>query len=145
MAASDPLSRLFGVIVPRAVDSVDLDAVLAEVDIDAILTRVDIDALLQRVDIDAIVQRVDIDAVVRRVDVDAIVQRVDIPAILDRVDIDTIVERRLQHVRPRWEDRPAVWERLSLTAESEDFRETRDFNLRSLQLVTGELWVSTGR
>ena len=60
-------------------------------------------------------------------------------------DIDTIVERRFQHVRPRWEDRPAVWERLLLTAESQDFRKTRDFNLYSLQLVTGELWTSTGR
>jgi len=60
-----------------------------------------------------------------------------------RTDIDTIVERRFQHVRPRWEDRPAVWERLLLTAESEDLRKTRDFNLYSLQLVTGELWMST--
>ena len=64
---------------------------------------------------------------------------------LSLTDIDTIVERRFQHVRPRWEDRPAVWERLLLKAESEDFRKTRDFNLYSLQLVTGELWTSTGR
>jgi len=66
---------------------------------------------------------------------------------LSLTDIDTIVERRLQHVRPRWEDRPAVWERLLLTAESEDFRKTRDFDLYSLQLVTGELWTgpSAGR
>jgi hypothetical protein len=64
---------------------------------------------------------------------------------LSLTDIDIIVERRFQHVRPRWEDRPAVWKRLLLTAESEDFRKTRDFNLYSLQLVTGELWTSTGR
>jgi hypothetical protein len=64
---------------------------------------------------------------------------------LSLTDIDTIVERRFQHIRPRWEDRPAVWERLLLTAESEDFRKTRDFNLYSLQLVTGELWTSTDR
>lgn len=60
-------------------------------------------------------------------------------------DIDNIVERRFQHVRPRWEDRPAAWRHLLMAAESEDFRTTRDFNLYSLQLVTGELWTSTGR
>ena len=64
---------------------------------------------------------------------------------LSLTDIDSIVERRFQHVRPRWEDRPAVWRRLLLAAESEDFRKTRDFNLYSLQLVTGDLWMSTGR
>lgn len=60
-------------------------------------------------------------------------------------DIDSIVERRFQHVRPRWEDRPAAWRHLLLAAESADFRRTRDFNLYSLQLVTGELWTSTER
>ena len=64
---------------------------------------------------------------------------------LSLTDIDSIVERRFQHVRPRWEDRPAVWRRLLLAAESEDFRRARDFNLYSLQLVTGELWTSTGQ
>lgn len=57
-------------------------------------------------------------------------------------DIDSIVERRFQHVRPRWEDRPAAWRRLLMTAESADFRRTREFNLYSLQLVTGELWTA---
>lgn len=60
-------------------------------------------------------------------------------------DIDIIVERRFQHVRPRWEDRPAAWRHLLMAAESSDFRMTRDFNLYSLQLVTGELWTSTGQ
>lgn len=64
---------------------------------------------------------------------------------LSLTDIDSIVERRFQHIRPRWEDRPAVWRRLLLAAESEDFRKTRDFNLYSLQLITGELWTSAGQ
>lgn len=63
---------------------------------------------------------------------------------LSLTDIDSIVERRFQHVRPRWEDRPAAWRRLLMAAESADFRKTREFNLYSLQLVTGELWASTG-
>ena len=60
-------------------------------------------------------------------------------------DIDSIVERRFQHVRPRWEDRPAAWRHLLMAAENADFRKTREFNLYSLQLVTGELWTSTDR
>lgn len=60
-------------------------------------------------------------------------------------DIDSIVERRFQHVRPRWEDRPGAWRRLLMAAESADFRKAREFNLYSLQLVTGELWTSTDR
>ena len=65
----------------------------------------------------------------------------DLIAELSLTDIDSIVDRRFQHLRPRWEDRPAVWRRLLLAAEDEDFRKMRDFNLYSLQLVTGELWA----
>jgi uncharacterized RDD family membrane protein YckC len=93
VAAPDPLSRLVGVIVPRAVESIDLDAVLAEVDIDAILTRVDVDAIVRRVDIDAIVRRVDVDAIVRRVDIPAILERVDIDSIVNRIDLEKLMER----------------------------------------------------
>jgi hypothetical protein len=32
-----------------------------------------------------------------------------------------------------------------MAAESADFRKTREFNLYSLQLVTGELWTSIDR
>lgn len=62
---------------------------------------------------------------------------------LSLTEIDHIVDRRFRHLRPRWEDRPAVWRALLLAAESEDFRKTRDFSLYSLQLVTGALWPST--
>lgn len=55
-------------------------------------------------------------------------------------DIEHIVERRFRHIRPRWEDRPAVWRLLLLAAESTDLRGLRDFDLYGLQLITGELW-----
>jgi hypothetical protein len=61
-------------------------------------------------------------------------------AALSPMEIDRIVEQRFRHLRPRWEDRPAVWRGLLMSAGSKDFRETRDFNLYGLQLVTGELW-----
>jgi hypothetical protein len=58
-------------------------------------------------------------------------------------DIEILVGRRFRHVRPRWEDRPAIWRVLLSAAASTDFRKMRDFNLYSLQLATGEAWVST--
>lgn len=54
-------------------------------------------------------------------------------------DLDRIVERRFRYVRPRWEDRPAAWRALILSAQSGDPRRTRDANLRALQLMTGDL------
>ena len=57
-------------------------------------------------------------------------------------DIERLVERRFRHVRPRWEERPAVWRLLLLAAESEDFRRLKDFDLYGIQLITGELWVA---
>lgn len=57
-------------------------------------------------------------------------------------EIEILVERRFRHVRPRWEERPTIWRALLSAATSGDFRKIRDFNLYSLQLVTGELWDS---
>jgi hypothetical protein len=59
--------------------------------------------------------------------------------------IDRIVERNFHHLRPRWEDRPGVWRALLLAAESEDFRRMRNFDLYSLQLITGDLWTAGAR
>lgn len=63
----------------------------------------------------------------------------DIIASLTLTDLDRIAERRFRRLRPRWEDRPALWRRLLLSVETADFRREREFNLRALQLVTGEL------
>ena len=62
---------------------------------------------------------------------------------LSVTELDQVVERRFRHVRPRWEDRPTVWRRLLLSAEGEDLRRARDFNVYSLQLLTGELLTQT--
>jgi hypothetical protein len=60
-------------------------------------------------------------------------------------EIYSIAERRYRHVRPRWEDRPAVWRRLLLSAQSEDLRRSRDFSLYGIQLLTAELISPVGR
>ena len=54
-------------------------------------------------------------------------------------ELDQVVERQFKYVRPRWEDRPAVWSALILSAQRDDPRRTREVNLRVLQLITGDL------
>lgn len=106
-----PMDRVFGAIVPRAVDALDpdelierldldqviarldLDAALARIDVDALMARIDVNALIGGVDIDGLVRGVDVDALIGRVDVDALVQRVDVDALIQRVDIDALMQR----------------------------------------------------
>jgi hypothetical protein len=54
-------------------------------------------------------------------------------------EIDRIAHKRFRHVRPRWDDRPAVWRRLLLGAQSDDAKLLGALNLHALQLLTGEL------
>jgi hypothetical protein len=54
-------------------------------------------------------------------------------------EIDRIAHKRFRHVRPRWDDRPAVWRRLLLAAQSDDAKLMGAVNLHALQLLTGEL------
>ncbi len=93
VAPPDPLTRIVGVFVPRAVESIDVNQVLGEVDVDAVLARIDVDALLRHVDVDALLRHVDVNGLLERVDVDALMTRVDVEALMERVDIGGIVRR----------------------------------------------------
>jgi uncharacterized RDD family membrane protein YckC len=88
-----PIGRVFGAIVPRAVDAVDPDALLDRLDVEAVVERIDVDALIGRVDVDGIIRRVDIDALLDRLDIDAVLDRVDIAKLLDRIDVDGLIKR----------------------------------------------------
>ena len=57
---------------------------------------------------------------------------------LSTVELLEIAESHFRHVRPRWEDRPAVWRQLLKVAQGDDLRRLRDINLYGLQLLTGE-------
>jgi hypothetical protein len=54
-------------------------------------------------------------------------------------EIERIAERRGRYIRPRWEDRPAVWYELIQAACSPDIRRTREVSLHGLQLLAGDL------
>jgi hypothetical protein len=53
--------------------------------------------------------------------------------------IDRIAERWFRYVRPRWEDRPAVWRQLLQSSQTSDIRRARESSLRGLQLIVGDL------
>lgn len=60
-------------------------------------------------------------------------------------EIDRIAEKRFRHVRPRWDDRPAVWRKLLLAAKENDGRVMREVNVHGVQLLTGDLLVPPRR
>ena len=60
-------------------------------------------------------------------------------------DIDRIAQKHFGHVRPRWDDRPAVWRKLLFAAQANEEDAMGDFNLHGLQLLTGELLAGSGK
>jgi uncharacterized RDD family membrane protein YckC len=93
VSSLNPIDRVFGAIVPRAVDAIDMDEVLDQVDINHLIAGVDLDSVLARLDIDALLERIDIDALIGRVDIEGLIQRVDVQKIIDRVDVGGIIDR----------------------------------------------------
>lgn len=57
---------------------------------------------------------------------------------LSLADIERVAERNFSEVRPRWEDRPAFWQRV-LQAGGGDARKRRDLYLMGLRLLGNEI------
>jgi len=51
-------------------------------------------------------------------------------------DIDKVAERYFRRLRPRWEDRPAVWQQLLICAKSVEVDAAHEFVLHALQLTS---------
>jgi uncharacterized RDD family membrane protein YckC len=79
------------VIVPRAVDSIDMNEVVGEIDLDEVLERIDLNALLARIDMDALLDRIDMDALLDRIDMNQLIDRIDLADVIKRVQVDAIV------------------------------------------------------
>lgn len=69
----------------------------------------------------------------------------EVIATLKLDEIDRIAQTRFRYVRPRWDDRPAVWRKLLLAAREDDAKLMREFNLHALQLLAGDLLVPAPR
>ena len=51
-------------------------------------------------------------------------------------DLDKVAERYFRRLRPRWEDRPAVWQQLLICAKSTEVDSAHEFVLHALQLTS---------
>jgi hypothetical protein len=91
--AEAQMARLFAVVIPVVVDSIDPADIIDRIGVNALIEKVDIDAVLDRVDLDRVLASVDLDALFARVDLDELIERVDINAVMDQVDVAEISER----------------------------------------------------
>jgi uncharacterized RDD family membrane protein YckC len=89
----DPIRILADMIVPKAVDSLDLNEVIGEIDLNQTLARVDLNALLARLDLDALIARIDLNGTLSRVDLEAVLDRLDFDHLLQQIDVDRLLER----------------------------------------------------
>jgi hypothetical protein len=85
--------KLLEILVPEAVDAIDIDRLVRRIDIDALVHRIEIDDVVSRIEIDALVSRIDIDKLVGLIDIDKLVQRIAIDELVGRIDIDELVGR----------------------------------------------------
>jgi hypothetical protein len=67
----------------------------------------------------------------------------DVIASLSPIQIDELVERQLGWLRPRWEDRPAIWRALLSSARTVNPRSAREFAVYTVQLLTADLLAPT--
>lgn len=56
---------------------------------------------------------------------------------LSLTEIDQVAVRRFRHLRPRWDDHPALWNQLLQSSQTSDIRLNREFCLRALALSAG--------
>jgi hypothetical protein len=62
----------------------------------------------------------------------------DILSTLSQHEVARIAERQFSDLRPRWEDQPAIWQRLLWAAHSEERHAWNDVHLQGLQLLATE-------
>lgn len=54
-------------------------------------------------------------------------------------DLDRFLDRFFKEVRPRWEQRPALWQGLIQSASTPDLRMKRDLDLKGLHLLASQI------
>jgi len=93
VSSQNPIDRLFGAVVPRAVDSIDIDSVIGQVDIDKLISEVDMDKVLERVDVEKLIERIDLNLLLERVDLNVLLENVDLDALISKLDVDGLIKK----------------------------------------------------
>jgi len=93
VSPQNPIDRLFGAVVPRAVDAVDIESVIEQVDIDKLISEVDLDKVLEKVDLQKLLERIDLDTLLEQIDLNKLVSRLDLNTLISGLDINGLVQR----------------------------------------------------
>jgi hypothetical protein len=79
-------------VIDLVVESLDMNALIAQIDLNAVLARVDLNEVVDRIDLNEVVDRIDLNEVVDRVDMNKLLARVDINQIVSGIDVESLVK-----------------------------------------------------
>ena len=74
------------------VESLDLNALIAQIDLNAVLARVEFNEVVDQIDLNEVLDRVDLNEIVDRIDMNKLLAQVDINQIVSRIDIEALVK-----------------------------------------------------
>ena len=78
-------------VIDLVVESLDMNALLAEIDLNALLAQVDMNQELGRVDLNQVLGQVDLNELMARVDINEIVDRIDIESLVKNTDLGALL------------------------------------------------------
>jgi hypothetical protein len=69
-------------VIDLVVESLDMNALIAQIDLNAVLARVDLNAIVDRIDMNKLLAQVDINQIVGRIDIETLVKNTDLGALM---------------------------------------------------------------
>ncbi len=78
-------------VIDLVVESLDMNALIAQIDLNAVLARVDLNEVVDRIDLNEVVDRVDMNKLLARVDINQIVSRIDVESLVKNTDLGAIM------------------------------------------------------
>jgi hypothetical protein len=78
-------------VIDLVVESLDMNALIAQIDLNAVLARVDLNEVVDRIDLNEVVDRLDMNKLLARVDINQIVSRIDVESLVKDTDLGAIM------------------------------------------------------
>ena len=78
-------------VIDLVVESLDMNALIAQIDLNAVLARVDLNEVVDRIDLNEVVDRLDMNKLLARVDINQIVSRIDVESLVKNTDLGAIM------------------------------------------------------
>jgi hypothetical protein len=78
-------------VIDLVVESLDMNALIAQIDLNAVLARVDLNEVVDRIDLNEVVDRVDMNKLLAGVDINQIVSSIDVESLVKNTDLGAIM------------------------------------------------------